>query len=122
MVCIQDQGIPMNRLTLRSQINGGMVQALSYGLLEQRVYDPDLGLMLTANLDDYKIAGTQEIPEMVAIIDDDDTRQTTCGMAEATVIPGHGAIANAVYNACGVRVRDLPLTADKIVAVLARRG
>ncbi len=69
------------------------------------------------------LAGGQDLlPEMVAIIDDDDRRQTTCGMAEATVIPGQSAIANAVYNACGVRVRDLPLTADKIVAVLARRG
>ncbi|MCP3916249.1 MAG: xanthine dehydrogenase family protein molybdopterin-binding subunit [bacterium] len=121
MVTIQDQGIPLIRSALRSQINGGMVQALSYGLLEQRVHDADLGYMLTANLEDYKIAGVQEIPEMVAIIDDDDTRQTVCGMAEATCIPGHAAIANALYNACGVRIRDLPLSADRVVTELAKR-
>jgi xanthine dehydrogenase YagR molybdenum-binding subunit len=120
MVGIQDQGIPLNRAALRSQINGGMVQALSYALLEARVHDADFGLMLTSNLEDYKIAGTLEMPEIVAIIDDDDTRQKVMGMAEATCIPGHGAIANAVFNACGARVRDLPLTPDKVLAALGR--
>ena len=56
------------------------------------------------------------------IIDDDDTREATMGMAEATVIPGHSAIANAVFNASGARVRDLPLTPDKILAALAERS
>lgn len=118
LVCVQDQGLPFNRLALRSQINGGLIQALSYGLLEQRVHDPDYGLLLTANLEDYRIAGCQEMPELVAIIDDEDTRQEAMGMAEAPVIPGHGAIANAVFNACGVRVRDLPITPDKVLAGL----
>ena len=122
MVCIQDQGLVLNRLALRSQINGGMVQALSYGLLEERVIDPDLGLMLNGNLEDYKIAGCQEMPEMTAIPDDDDTRLQVMGMAEAPVIPGHGAIANALFNACGVRLRDLPLTADRVLTGLMERS
>jgi len=120
MVCVQDSGLPINRLTLRSQIAGGMVQALSYGLLEERVIDPDLGIALNASLEDYKIAGPQEIGEIVALIDDGDTRELAIGVAEATCIPGHGAIANAVFNACGARVRDLPLTPDKVLAALGR--
>jgi xanthine dehydrogenase YagR molybdenum-binding subunit len=120
MVCVQDSGLPMNRLTLRSQIAGGMVQALSYGLLEERVIDPDLGIALNANLEDYKIAGPQEIGEIVSLIDEGDTRELAIGVAEATCIPGHGAIANAVFNACGARVRDLPLTPDKVLAALGR--
>ena len=76
--------------------------------------------MLTANLEDYKIAGSMEMPELVAIIDDDDTRQTVCGMAEASNIAGAGAIANAVFNACGARLRSLPLTPDKVLAALGR--
>jgi xanthine dehydrogenase YagR molybdenum-binding subunit len=122
MACVQDQGLPFNRLGLRSQINGGMIQALSYGLFEQRVHDPDYGLLLTANLEDYRIAGMQECPELVAIIDDEDSRQQAMGMAEAPVIPGHAAIANAVFNACGARVRDLPLTPDRILQALAEGG
>ncbi len=120
MVCVQNCGLPINRLTLRSQIAGGMVQALSYGLLEERVIDPDLGLALNANLEDYKIAGPQEIGEIVSLIDDEDPREQAIGVAEATCIPGHGAIANAVFNACGARVRDLPLTPDKVLAALGR--
>ncbi|MCB9898384.1 MAG: xanthine dehydrogenase family protein molybdopterin-binding subunit [Planctomycetes bacterium] len=115
MVCVQDQGIPFNRMALRSQINGGLIQALSYGLFEERVIDPIHGVMLSDDLEAYKIAGAQEMPEFTVILDDDDDRQAAMGMAEAPNIPGHGAIANAVYNACGVRVRDMPLTPDKIL-------
>ncbi|MHC5005040.1 MAG: xanthine dehydrogenase family protein molybdopterin-binding subunit [Planctomycetota bacterium] len=122
MVCIQDQGLPVNRLTLRSQINGGMVEAIGYAMFEERVIDPWLGVALNANFDDYKLPGSTEMPEMVAIIDDDDERQQTIGMAEATIIPGHGAIANAIHNACGVRIRNLPLTPDKILMGLQERA
>lgn len=115
MVCVQDQGIPFNRMALRSQINGGLIQALSYGVLEERVIDPLRGLMLSDDLESYKIAGTHEMPEFTVIIDDEDTRQAAMGMAEAPNIPGAGAIANAVHNACGLRLRDLPLTPDKVL-------
>ncbi len=119
MVGVQDCGLPLNRKALASQLQGGMIQALSYALFEERVIEPDLGVMLNANFEDYKIAGSREMPEFVALIDDDDTRQQVIGMAEPAIIPGHSAIANAVHNACGVRVRELPLTPDKILNGLA---
>jgi xanthine dehydrogenase YagR molybdenum-binding subunit len=121
MVCVQDCGLALNRLAVKSQIQGGMVQALSYALFEERVIDAELGLMLNANLEDYKLAGTLEIPEMVAILDDADDRPVI-GVGEPPIIPGHAAIANALYNACGVRLRELPLTCDKILMALAERG
>lgn len=120
MVGIQDCGLPINRMAVRSQLNGGMIQSLSYALLEERVLDPVLGVALNANLEEYKLAGPTEIPEMLAIVDDDDTRNVVIGMAEPAIIPGHSAIANAVFNACGARVRDLPLTPDKVLAALGR--
>jgi CO/xanthine dehydrogenase Mo-binding subunit len=52
---------------------------------------------------------------MVPIIDDDDKREVVIGIAEACIIPALGALANAVFNACGVRVRELPITPDKIL-------
>ena len=118
MVFIQNCGLVLNRLAARSQINGGQIQALSYGLLEERVYDPELGLLMTGNFETYKIAGAQEMPRIVSLLDDDDERLAVMGMAEANCIPGHGALACAVYNACGVRMRDLPLTPDKLVMAL----
>lgn len=122
MVGVQDCGLPMNRLAVKSQLNGGMIQALSYALLEERVVDATLGIVLNANLEDYKVAGATEMPELVALIDDEDTRDAAIGMAEPAIIPGHSAIANAVANACGARVRSLPLTPDKVLAALGKLG
>ncbi len=122
MVAIQDCGLPLNRLALKSQLNGGMIQGLSYALLEQRVIDEGTGVMLNAGFEDYKIAGVMEIPELVAIIDDDDQRTGVIGMAEPAVIPAQSAIANAVFNACGARIRELPLTPDKILNALNKRS
>lgn len=119
MVCCQDSGLVLNPLTWRSQVNGAMIQGLGQALLEERVLDADLGLSLNAQLQDYKIPGCLEIPELVALIDEEDTREFPIGVGEPPVIPGPGAIANAVQNACGARVRSLPITADKVLSALA---
>ncbi len=122
MVCVQDCGLPLNRLATRSQVNGGMIQGLSYGLFEERVLDPDLGLALNAGFEEYRIAGARDVPELVVILDDEDGRNQVVGIGEPPVIPGASAIANALFNACGVRLRELPLTRDKIVLALAGRS
>jgi xanthine dehydrogenase YagR molybdenum-binding subunit len=115
MVHVQDAGLPLNRLALESQINGGMIQALSMALYEGRVMDEKLGIMLNPEFGSYKLAGCLEMPELVPIIDDGDKREEVIGIAESTNVAGVGAVANAVYNACGVRVRELPITPDKIL-------
>jgi len=67
---IHDCGRPMNPLLLESQINGGVIQGLSYALYENRVLDRNSGLMLNPNLEQYKIAGSRETPEIhVHVID-----------------------------------------------------
>ena len=121
MVCVQDCGRPLNRLALESQIRGAMTQALSYALLEERVLDTQLGIALSADFETYKLAGCLEIPELVAIVDDDDPREAVVGMGEPPAIPGAGAIANAIHNACGVRLRHLPLTPDKVLNAIEER-
>ena len=115
MVHIQDCGLPLNRLAMESQINGGMIQSLGMALWEGRVMDAQLGLQLNPGFGDYKIPGTLEIPEMVPIIDDDDKREAVIGMSEGCIIPAVGALVNAVFNATGLRVRELPITPDKIL-------
>lgn len=118
MVGVQDCGLPLNRKAVESQLNGGMIQAMSYALGEERLIDGDLGLMLNANLTDYKLAGSLECPELIPLIDDEDTRGVI-GMAEPAIVPGHSAIANAIYNACGVRLTSMPFTPDKVLDGLA---
>jgi len=120
MVHVQDGGLPLNRLTMESQINGGMIQALGMALWEGRVMDAYLGMQLNPSFNDYKIPGTLEMPEMIPIIDDDDKREVVIGIAEGCIIPALGAVVNAVFNACGVRVRESPLTPDKILMGLMK--
>lgn len=115
MVHIQDGGLPLNRLTMESQINGGMIQSLGMALWEGRVMDAHLGMQLNPGFGDYKLPGSLEMPEMVPIIDDDDKREAVIGIAEGCIIPAVGALVNAVFNATGVRVRELPATPDKIL-------
>ena len=115
MVHVQDGGLPLNRLTLESQINGGMIQSLGMALWEGRVMDAQLGLQLNPGFGDYKLPGALEMPELVPIIDDDDKREAVIGIAEGCIIPALGAVVNAVFNASGVRVRELPITPDKIL-------
>ena len=118
MVHIQDCGLPLNRLAMESQINGGMIQSLGMALWEGRVMDAQLGLQLNPGFGDYKFPGSLEMPEMVALIDDDDKREAVIGMSEGCIIPAVGALVNAVFNATGVRVRELPITPDKILMAL----
>lgn len=115
MVHVQDGGLPLNRLTLESQINGGMIQSLGMALYEGRVMDAQLGMQLNPGMGDYKIPGCLEMPELVPIIDDDDKREAVIGIAEGCIIPALGAVVNAVFNATGIRVRELPITPDKIL-------
>ncbi len=120
MVCCQDSGLVLNPLTWRSQVNGAMIQGLGQALLEERVVDSALGISLNAQMQDYKIPGTLEIPELVALIDEQDTREFPIGVGEPPAIPGPAAIANAVHNACGARIRSLPITPDKVLDALAQ--
>jgi xanthine dehydrogenase YagR molybdenum-binding subunit len=120
MVHIQDGGLPLNRLTMESQINGGMIQSLGMALWEGRVMDAQLGMQLNPGFGDYKLPGSLEMPEMVPIIDDDDKREAVIGIAEGCIIPAVGALGNAVFNATGVRVRELPITPDKILMGLMK--
>ena len=125
MVHIQDCGLPLNRLAMESQINGGMIQSLGMALWEGRVMDAQLGMQLNPGFGDYKLPGSLEMPEMVPLIDDDDKREAVIGMSEGCIIPAVGALVNAVFNATGLRVRELPITPDKILMGLVnepRRG
>jgi xanthine dehydrogenase YagR molybdenum-binding subunit len=122
MCHVQDGGLILNRIAAESQINGGMIQSMGMALYEGRVMDTKLGIMLNPGFGDYKLAGCLEIPELIPIIDDDDDRNVVIGIAEPANIPGVGAVANAVYNACGVRVRELPITPDKILEGLMKQA
>ncbi len=118
IVAVNDCGLVVNKLLAESQVNGGVIGSISYALLEDRMLDPNIGVMLNAGLEPYKIAGVMETPEIVPILMDMPERGVI-GLGEPACIPTAGAIANAVYNAIGVPIRELPMTPDKVLAALS---
>lgn len=120
IVAVQDCGIVMNHLTVVSQVNGGVIQGLAFALYEDQLYDRQTGRMLNPNLEEYKLPGPWEMPEIEVVMYEPDDAKGVAGMAEAAVIPTASAIANAVYNATGVRVSSLPITPGKVLEALGK--
>jgi xanthine dehydrogenase YagR molybdenum-binding subunit len=123
-VAIQDQGFVINRLTCESQIMGGVIQGVSWALAETRILDPKTGVMLNPDVLNYRVAGPMEMPVIEAVVWDPPEVQArgVIGNGEPPVISPAGAIANAVYNAIGVRIRELPITPDRVLNALAKGG
>ncbi len=122
VVAVQDCGRPLNPLALESQVNGGVLQGISYALYENRVLDRGRGVMLNTNLEQYKILGAREVPDIdVLFLEQYRGRSSTDagGIGEPATVATAAAVANAVYNAIGVRVRELPMTPARVLAALA---
>ncbi len=122
ILSVHDCGRPMNPGHVISQINGGVLQGISYTLFENRLLDPDYGLMVNPNLEQYKITGSRETPEIdvrlvEAYIGQSSTDASGIGEAAGIVSVG-AAIGNAVYNAIGVRIRQTPMTPAVVLAAL----
>jgi xanthine dehydrogenase YagR molybdenum-binding subunit len=120
-----DSGRIINTQTAESQVIGGITQGLSAGLFEERVMDSTTGRPTNANLRDYKIATSLDIPEIttifVDVVDDRLNNLGAKGLGEPPRIPSSAAIANAVYNAIGVHVREIPMTPKRVLEVLKRK-
>ena len=124
-LAVHDCGRPLNPLGLRSQVNGGIIQGISYALHEERKLDRQTGVMVNANLDQYKISGSRDVPEIeVHFIEEYLGRSSTdaSGVGEPATIPTAAALANAFHNATGVRMRQLPMTPARVLQALGRIG
>lgn len=122
-VAAHDVGKVMNRQTIMGQIYGGVVTGLGYALSEE--YKTDKGRNLNPNFMDYKIFSAPDIdfPIHVACIETDDQHGPfgAKGVGEPGLVPTAPAVANAVYDAIGVRITSLPITPEKILAALREK-
>ena len=121
ILAVHDCGRPINPKLVESQIYGGVIQGVSYALYEERHLDPTSGLQLNANIDQYKMVGSFEVPsievhilEQYGGISSTDAR----GVAEPANVATAAAIANAFYNATGRRIRTLPMSPANVLASL----
>src|SRR6266404_2627506 len=116
-------GAILNPLTHQGQIDGAVVMGLGYGVIEDLAYD-ESGKVLAANLGEYKIPNIQDIPELkTAILQSDfgSGPYNSMSIGETALIPTAAAIANAVEDAVGVRIKSLPITAEKVLNALKGR-
>jgi xanthine dehydrogenase YagR molybdenum-binding subunit len=122
VLSVHDCGRPMNPMQVISQINGGVIQGVSYTLFENRLLDPSYGLMVNPNLELYKITGSRETPQIEVKLVEAYLGQSSTdasGIGEAAGIVSVGAaIGNAVYNAIGARIRQTPMTPAVVLAAL----
>lgn len=123
IVAVHDIGRIVNPMTAASQVQGGVMQALGFALTEERIVDRGLGRVMNANLEWYEIPTVMDTPEIVVrFIDVPDRKANNLGskgLGEPPIIPTAAAIANAVANATGARVRHAPMTRARVLEALA---
>jgi putative selenate reductase molybdopterin-binding subunit len=120
-----DAGRVVNPIMAEGQIEGGVTQALGYGVCEEMVYD-EQGALLTTNLSDYRIYSAVDMPQMESYLVETHDPFGPFGVKAIAEIPIDGmapAVANAVADAIGVRVNQIPLTPERVLrAILAEQG
>jgi xanthine dehydrogenase YagR molybdenum-binding subunit len=119
VVSVMNCGRIVTAKTARSQILGGVTMGLGMALMEETSYDPATGLPVIRNLADYHVPTNADVPEIdVSFVGEPDFAFNPIGargMGEIGITGIAAAIANAVYHATGKRVRDLPITPDKLI-------
>lgn len=121
-VAAHDVGKVLNPLGLEGQMQGGVAQGIGYTLTEETVFNQ--GRIANPQFLDYKILTALDMPPVKTInveTIDPDGPFGAKGVAEPGLVPTAAAIANAVYNAVGVRIKDLPITPEKVLRALEER-
>ena len=119
LVAVHDCGNMINPMLVEGQIEGGVATGIGYGLYEQIMEDPVKGGILNPSLATYQIPTSLDMPgELITDcieIPEEKGPFGAKGVSEPTCNPTAPAIINAIYNATGVRIRDLPATREKVL-------
>jgi xanthine dehydrogenase YagR molybdenum-binding subunit len=109
----------------RSQAAGSVIQGIGYALYEAREIDPRTGDILTAGMEDYRIPGIADTPDIEVHFDEggyDHVLGGSVGIGEVATVPTSPAIANAIRNATGIRLTEIPIRPDRLIAALKGRA
>ncbi|MEX0805762.1 MAG: xanthine dehydrogenase family protein molybdopterin-binding subunit [Candidatus Binatia bacterium] len=116
-------GTILNPLTHQGQIDGGVIMGMGYGIMEDLAVD-ESGKVLTTNLGEYKIPNIKDVPLLKTAILQSPTGSgpyNSMSIGETALIPTAAAIANAVEDAVGARIRSLPITSEKVLEAIRSR-
>lgn len=112
-------GTIVNPLTAHSQLIGGAIWGLSSALHESTEIDPATARYVNDNFADYRIPVNADVPDVQTVVveerDDKVNPAGVKGIGELGIVGMNAAVANAVFHATGIRVRDLPITAEKLI-------
>ena len=117
-----DVGTIVNPIGHQGQINGGVVQGMGHGMMEEVPVED--GRASVTNFADYKLPTLLDVPELQTVLVESTVGvgpYQVKGIGELANVPVAAAIANAVEDAAGVRIRDLPITAEKVLRELRRQ-
>jgi xanthine dehydrogenase YagR molybdenum-binding subunit len=123
-VAVQDCGLIVDLKTSESQVYGAMIMGITYALYEEAVYDARTGRMLNPDMEFYRLAGINDVGALKVhmMTGPGCDERGVIGLGEPPVVSPGAAIGNALANACGVRVPNLPLTPDRVIAALEKGG
>jgi xanthine dehydrogenase YagR molybdenum-binding subunit len=122
VAAIHDVGRIVNPLGASSQVEGGVIQGIGHTLSEERLLDPETGRVLTTSLDAYRMPTIADVPEIVCeFVDKPDEHLTNLGskgLGEPPIVPIAAAIANAIRDATGAQVHELPISREEMLRAL----
>src|SRR5207244_2015607 len=122
MVAVQNCGLVFNLKTAESQCHGALIMGISYALFEEKVMDPITGRMLNPDMEFYRLAGLNDIPELKVhmMTGKGYDERGVIGLGEPPAVSPGAAISNAVANALGFRVGVLPITPARVLAAMSQ--
>lgn len=118
-----DTGKTINPITCEGQIEGGVMQAIGHAMFEELIFN-EQGKIINTSMLDYKIPSALDMPEINSILVEEPHREGPYGakgIGEIVTVPTSSAIANAIYDAVGIRIKDLPITPDKLLRALKNK-
>ena len=120
-VAVQDCGTIINPLTATSQIKGGVLQGISIAFHERLIWDQRTGVPLNAGYHGAKIITHVDAPNIDVVFIEPEEKYGPFGakaLGEIPIIPVVASLANAIYNATGIRFYDMPITRDRLIEKL----
>jgi len=125
VVASHECGRIVNPTMVESQVIGAVTQGIGFALLEERIVDNRLGMVMNPNLEHYLVPTMADIPEIVNVpvdVPDPEANPTGAkGVGEPPLVPTAPAIANAIYDAVGIRVYDAPISRHRMLELLAQQ-
>jgi xanthine dehydrogenase YagR molybdenum-binding subunit len=121
-LAVHDSGRIINPLTCTSQVKGGSTMGIGMALHEELLYDPTHGVPLNSGYYGARVMTHMDTPVIDVLFVETEDQYGPFGaksIGESSIIPSVGAVANAIFNATGKRIKDLPITREKLLEAMA---